>query len=371
MTSEEFFGFLQKRWREPTGIPLLLNAPTLKRALPEYQDSDRILITGSSGGSKTTLTFRLIIDMISYCINNPTKSDVIVLYNCIEMPITEMYLKFLQFIFYKKLGKIYTRDRILNRNQQGEDKELEEDFRKVQGTIDAFNTKIRFVRCFTPTEFGNYCVSILDDLHNIEYKGGKKIIGVRKNPILKVVCVVDTSDSFEADGVLKLNKQDSVKYWHKHYTNKLLGNTYGCIMMNVIQQDVSSQTAVFHQGNRVDSKHIPSSESISTDKESVRDHSLVLGTLNPYRFHIKQIEGYNVELFKAHLNLIYVLKSNFSTTGEVTALYTDYNTVSFEEIPNPTAHPNLYDAFLKKHGIANIKSKFTFSPETQPDLFLE
>lgn len=362
MTSKEIYEFLHKRWEEPTGIPLLLNAPTLKEALPEFQDSDRILITGNSGGAKSTLVFRLVIDMISYCLNNPKKSDVLILFNCVELPIHELYIKFLQFIFNKKLNKVYTRDRILNRNQQGFDEELEHDFKIIQPSIDAFNTKIRFVRHFTPSEFGNYCVKILDDLHEIKMEGGKKIIGKRKNPILKVVVITDTTDSLGADTFLKLNKQESVKYWHKHYTNKLLGNTYGCVMINVIQQDVASQSVMFYKGERVQERHVPTSEGISTDKEAVRDHSLVLGAMNPYRFHIKEIEGIKVETFKSQLNLLYVLKSNFSTTGVVTPLYTNYNTLEFTEVPNPSKHPILYQAFLKEKGLVSEGVNLLQSP---------
>jgi hypothetical protein len=363
MTSKEIYEFLHKRWEEPTGIPLLLNAPSLKEALPEFQDTDRILITGSTGGSKTTMVFRIVIDMISYCLKNPSKSDVLVLYDCIELPVIEMYIKFLQFVFYKKLNKEYTRARILNRNQNGFDEELEHDFKLIQPSIDAFNSKIRFVRHFTPSEFGNYCTAILDDLHEIKYEGGKKIVGKRKNPKLKVVIVVDTTDSFSADSMLKLNKQESVKYWNKHYTNKLLGNTYGCIMLNVQQQDVSSQSAVFYKGERVDAKFTPSSENLSVDKESPRDHSLVLGVMNPFRFHIKEIEGMKISIFKSSLNLLYVLKSNFSTTGIMIPIYTNYNTLTFEEVPNALTHPTLYKSFLKQKGLLeNEGVNFLISP---------
>ena len=125
MTSEQLYEFLQTRWREPTGLQLSINSPKLKEIIPELQDSDRILLTGSSGGYKTTLTFRVIVDLISYALKNPDKTDVLVLYNVIEIPITEMYIKFIQYLFYKKLNKIYSRDRILNRNHTNKDEELE------------------------------------------------------------------------------------------------------------------------------------------------------------------------------------------------------------------------------------------------------
>ncbi len=362
MTSDQLYEFLQSRWKEPTGLQLSINSPKLKEIIPELQDSDRILLTGSSGGYKTTLTFRVIVDLISYALKNPDKTDVLVLYNVIEIPITEMYIKFIQYVFYKSLNKIYSRDRILNRNHVNKDEELERDFLLISKYIDAFNTKIRFVRHFTPSEFGNYCIKILDDLHHIKYEGGKKIIGKRKNPKLKVLIVCDTTDSYSADETLKLNKQESVKYWHKYYTNKLLGNTYGCIMWNVQQQDVASQTALFYKGERVTEKHFPSSENLAVDKESIRDHSLVIGTMSPYRFYIDKIGDIDVKLFKNNLLMIYVLKSNFTETNFSFPLYVEPLKLEFEEIPPHSDLPDSdYQKFLKEKGIIvkekNVDSK--------------
>lgn len=356
MTSEQLYEFLQTRWREPTGLQLSINSLKLKEIIPELQDSDRVLLTGSSGGYKTTLTFRVVVDLISYALKNPDKTDVLVLYNVIEIPITEMYIKFIQYLFYKKLNKIYSRDRILNRNHTNKDEELEKDFLLISKYIDAFNTKIRFVRLFTPSEFGNYCVKILDDLHEIKIVDGKKVVGKRKNPKLKVLVVSDTTDSYSADERLKLNKQESVKYWHKYYTNKILGNTYGCIIWNVQQQDVSSQTAMFYKGERVAERHYPSSENLAIDKESPRDHSLVVGVMSPNRFHISKINGIDVSVFKDNLLMMYVLKSNFTETNFSFPLYVEPLKLEFEEIPDPQKHPNLYKNFIEKKGIVNKNS---------------
>ena len=77
-------------------------------------------------------------------------------------------------------------------------------------------------------------------------------------------------------------------------------------------------------------------------------------------------------MFNKKLTFLYVLKSNFTTTSvdEPIPFLADHVNLIYKEIPNPLAHPNLYEAFLRKHGITNPKekSKFTFSPDT---LFLD
>lgn len=354
MTSESIYEYLHKRWNnEITGIPITIDSPRLKSLVSSLSESDRILIAGGTGGGKTTYTFRLVIDAISYCINN--KKDIQVLWNCLELVPEEMVIKFLQYIFYKKLGKIYTRNDLLNKHQKDFNEELNTDFKKIQGALDVFLSHIRFVTCPSAKEFANYCTAVLDDQYHIEIKGGKKIIGERKNPNKHFIIVCDTTDALE--GFDNYSNVESVKMWNKFYTNKLFGNTYRAIVINVQQIDVASQQAAFSsKGERILERHIPTASSLAIDKESPRSHNIVLGLLNPQTFYIPEIQGYKTEVFGNNLNFLFPLKMNFAEKGKGIPLYVEYEKLGYSEIPDPKKHPNLYKNFIEKKGIVNKNS---------------
>lgn len=371
MTSNEFYTQLHKRWtNQVNGFPILINSPALKDSLEELDDKQRILIAGSSGSGKSTLTLRLIIDAISYAINNPTKADVLVLWNSLEVGIDEILVQVIQYLFNKKLKKVYTRKRILNKAHADFDVELDTDFKLIQPSLDIFLSKIRFVRLFTPLEFGNYCISILDDLHRIEIVEGKKMVAERKNPLLKILIVSDTNDSYE--GYDKFSKIEAVKRWNKYYTNKIFANTYKATMFNVQQYSVDSQQAIYNnKGQLVIEKLIPNSQGLAEDKTATRDHNYNYGIFNPDRFHVPEIDGIKTSIFGNKLNFIYPIKMNFGAIGKGIPLLTNFNTLQYDEVPSPITKPSLYKDFLKQHDLVQEELRFKFSPETQPDLFLE
>lgn len=348
MTSEHIYNFLQKRWNnEITGIPITLNSPSLKRIMSSFDEADRILIAGGTGGGKTTLTFKLIIDAISYSINN--KKDIQVIWNCLELVPEEMIIKFLQYIFYKELKKVYSRNDLLNKHQRSYNKQLDDDFKKIQGKLDTFLKYVRFVTCPNPKEFAAYCEGVMDDQYYITKESGKKIIGNKKNSNKSFIIVCDTTDALE--GYDKYSNVEAVKQWNKYYTNKLFGNSYRATVINVQQLDNVSQTVMFsNKGERVFEKHLPNVNSLAIDKESPRSHNIVLGLLNPSTFMIPEIQGYKTKDFGHHLNFLFPLKLNFAEKGTGIPLYVDYTKLQYEEIPHKDS--NLYEKFVEeKRGI--------------------
>lgn len=362
MTSEELYQQLHKRWtNQVNGFPILIDSPSFKDSLEELDDKQRILIAGGSGSGKSTLALRLVIDAISHALRNPSIADVFVIWNSLEVGIDEILVQVVQFLMYKKLGKTYTRKKLLNKAHESFDEQLDKDFKAIQKSLDAFLSKIRFVRLFTPLEFANYCTAILDDLHYVEIKQGKKIVGERKNPLMKVVLVSDTNDSYE--GYDKYSKTEAVKRWNKYYTNKIFANTYKATMINVQQFSVDAQQAMYNnKGQLVIAKLIPNSQGLAEDRTSTRDHNYNYGIFSPQRFNVPEIDGIKTELFGNRLNFIYPIKMNFGAIGKGIPLLTNFNTLQYNEIPSPLTSPTLYEAFLKQHNLITSGVNLLQSP---------
>lgn len=359
---------LDKHQGKNQGILINSSLPQLRKLLPSFAPGESILVCGGTGVSKSRWTVKhVIIDSLKYMLANPDGMKVRVFYNTLEIGAIEIYLMVCSYLFKTKLNKYYSREQMLNLLGAKEvNEEFFEDLEKIRSSLEFMSRWITIVEdCRTPTAWFKYCEKVLLDLG--EVVEGKYI---KKNPNIHVIIVTDTINSFSLEK--NETKLAGMTRFSSEYSKMFLRNFYQCTTVTLQQLSKDSQTSQWsNKGEKIEEKLVPTSENLKDYRSSPDDSSTVVALFAPHRHHLKKWEGFDVNRFENKLLFMYSLKANFSELIKPIPIYAELGWLNFEEVPYEEEHPNLYDAFLKKHGIANTKSKFKFSPETQPDLFLE
>lgn len=358
---------LEKQQGIGAGIPVSREFPQLRRIIPSYNPGEQILLASGEGSGKTRMVIRLvIIECLKYMLSNPNGMKARIFYNSLELSEFEVYLILLSYLFKAKLNKIYSRDVILNfLGEPSVNEEFFQDLEKIKPSIEFFNTWVTVVDNVKDIEsWYKYCTKILHDMGEI-----KEGVYVKKNPNILPIFIADTLNSFT---VRTSTRQDTIKKYSADYSKLYLRNFYQSCVIQVQQMSKDSQSTMFSSaGKVVEEKFKPTSTALKDARDTPDDANTVISLLNPEKFKLSKWEGFDLSVFRKRILFFYHLKTNFSEMIDPFAMYTNLGTLEIEEIPNPQAHPNLYEAFLKKHGIVNTKSKFTFNPEAQSDLFLE
>ena len=339
-----------KQLGKDAGIPISSSFPNLRKTVGSFSPGEQILISASEGAGKTRFTIRMIFEVIQYMVKNPTGMKARILYNSLELPAFEVYLILLSYLFYKNLGKVYTRDEMLNLfGEKHINKQFFEDLEKIKSSINYFNSVVTVIDDINTVEgWYKYCKKVLDEQGDIIE--GKY---VKKNPNLLTIIITDTVNAFSVNEPTKTN---AIKKWSGDYCKLQFRKFYQSNVINIIQQDKASQSTQFTtQGKRIEEKYIPSSSTMKDAKDLSDDSNTVIGLLNPSKFHLQKWFDYDVKTFNKNLLFIHHLKTNFSELQEPFPMWFEFQNLTLEEIPDINKHPILYENFLKKKGLISVK----------------
>lgn len=339
---------LDRLKRDQNGIPTAFKR--MGNILPVWDIAEYIIMLGRQGEGKTSFIWNFAVEEVIIYLNNHPECKAHIYFVSLELQYFELYFKIFSSLLFKKFGRSYPRSILMSQRKdsrlsQEELDYIQTDCKPILDNIDKYVTIID--GSFTPEKIASLLSDRMDEDES-EYK----------------ICITDTANALSTE--TGFSKHDSMKRWNQEFAMKIFRNQYNCTVIDIMQIDKASGTRQFTktEGKTVEEKYIPTIESIAGDKEASNSASLVLAMYDPYPFKVKQVEGYDVNMFRGKIRFIYNLKSNFGAKDEVYAFIyhgevnqwveVTHTPKEFEENPslleseyriNPPKENNLEDLF--------------------------
>ncbi|MGL5750693.1 MAG: hypothetical protein ACRCXT_09215 [Paraclostridium sp.] len=184
------------------------------------------------------------------------------------------------------------------------------------------------------------------------------------DPDLQVIVIVDNLNNLQTeskDGRL-LSRQESIGRWTSEYARLQITKHYKFTVINILQQSADSEKPQYdYKGELIIDRVKPSLDGLGNNKESQRDHIIIIGIFAPDRFGISQYpenSGYNISVLKDAYRSIIILKSNISECNKEIPFYFDGACSRFDELPLPNQlGVDLYRAIKERKVLPGLKIK--------------
>ena len=107
----------------------------------------------------------------------------------------------------------------------------------------------------------------------------------------------------------------------------------------------------------------PSVAGLGDSKYTSRDSNVVLGLFSPFRFALKEYEGYDISKFKDNIRFLEMIVNRDGEMGGLCPLFFDGAVCQFNELPRPDDNDGIKKVYeyLKKIRGTNSTSKSFFS----------
>lgn len=341
---------LEEKLKNPVkGIPI--SFPTFRKYYPYFEKGHRILFASDTGKGKTTLAIKaLIVDIIAYCVTNPTISAKIY-YFSIENHRSVVISKFYLYLIAKYLGREYTLTELMNPSQQ----QTIDDIKAMSPKMQKIKENLVIVDSIhTPTEIYQYMIKEMEQYGKLTTTARGERNFTYFNPEQYVFCITDTINALNPDP--GLNEYDSIKRWSKNYCKLGLSNIYGNIICNIAQFDNTVRANMYtNTGQRVEEKHEPTLGQLADVKSTPADHTLVMSLFVPFSYGINTYMDYDIKRMGGSYVRLTIIKNNFGVAGREVGshLYFDGNKGDYEELPD-AADKAAVDDFLTRKGIGKL-----------------
>ena len=245
---------------------------------------------------------------------------------------------------------------------------------EIQDIIKYFEDHVIFPEeTCNPTGIYKYCKQYAEEHGKVYTKLGKykDELGVlherqvfdryeQDNPNEYRLIIIDTINLIDTERGMTL-KQSMDKL--SEYLAKYLRNRYNYSPVVIQQQAFESEgNEAFKLG-----KVRPSVAGLGDSKYTSRDSNVVLGLFSPFRFSLREYEGYDIIKFKDNIRFLEVCVNRDGEMGGICPLFFDGAVCHFHELPLPTDKDSLSKEYeyLKKIRntkiVSNTKSFLSYS----------
>jgi len=317
---------LNKRLKDEGKITsVLFPFNRLSKLFPGWTKSSYSIITASSGIGKTKLAKFLSVTSVYEFVKNKPEIESKIFYFALEETSESFWLGIISTLLFEKyqislspnqlksLGEFYLTDDVL---QKVEDcKDLIEDMQKYIEVVDYIFNPYGIYK-YVADYFANPAIGHEEfDVAHAE-KVSKRY--VYTNPNLWVFVITDHISLLTPEKGESLH--EAMGRFSKHFCLKGFTKKYGCVTINIQQQEASKEKAEYYQGISIEEKLEPS--------------HLVLGLFAPERYGIKRHRGYDVGKLKNKYRSIKFLKDrNNGLINFYIGTYFNGATNYFEELP--------------------------------------
>lgn len=331
-------------------------------------------ITSFTKGGKSQFTsYTFIYKPLMFCYYTKADVDIKILYFPLEETperIMQRFMSWLLFEFSK--GKIRVSPRDLRSTTSPLSQEVldminTEEFKDI---LRYFEDHIIFPEEATnPTGIYKYCKNYAEENGTVytktkQYKdelGTLQTIKVfdryeQNNPNEYRLIIIDTINLIDTERGMTL-KQSMDKL--SEYCAKYLRNRYHYSPVVIQQQAFESEgNEAFKLG-----KVRPSAAGLGDSKYTSRDSNVVLGLFSPFRFALREYEGYDISIFKDNIRFLEMILNREGEMGGLCPLFFDGAVCQFEELPRPNNKEQIqqiynYIGSLRSHN--TNKSFFSF-----------
>ena len=152
---------------------------------------------------------------------------------------------------------------------------------------------------------------------------------------IRIVIVDNASNLSQESG---LNKMETINKMSKYFITLRDHLLYTIVM---VQHQAQAQEGI---ENRKMGLTKPSSDGLADCKTTSRDANLLLGIYSPFKYGVREHEGYDITKFKNYIRFLEVLEDrDYGAGGQICPLFFNGMSSAFRELPRPDA-PELQDA---------------------------
>lgn len=324
----------------------------------------------TKGGKSQFVSYTFIYKPLMFCYYNDIDIDLRILYFPLEETPERIMNRFMSWLLYDySKGKIRISPRDLRSTTSAVDESALEllNSDEIQDILKYFEEHIIFPEeAGNPTGIYKYCRQYAESrgkVYTKKVKSKDEFGNIREvevfdryepnNPNEYVLAIIDTINLIDTERGMTL-KQSMDKL--SEYCAKYLRNRY-FISPVIIQQQAFEQ-----EGNEAFKlgRVRPSVAGLGDSKYTSRDSNVVLGLFSPFRFSIKEYEGYDISKFKDNIRFLEMVVNRDGEMGGLCPLYFDGAVCQFEELPRPDDREKLQQVYNYIETLRNKKTNKVF-----------
>lgn len=331
-------------------------------------------ITSFTKGGKSQFTsFTFIYKPLMFCYYTKADIDIKILYFPLEETPERIMQRFISWLLYDlSKGKIRITPKDLRSTISPVSQEILDAINsdEIQNILKYFEEHVIFPdEAGNPTGIFKYCVKYAEEHGKVYTKVGKYkddfgVIQERQvfdryeqdNPNEYRLVIIDTINLIDTERGMTL-KQSMDKL--SEYCAKYLRNRYHYSPVIIQQQAFEQEGNEAFKIGRVR----PSVAGLGDSKYTSRDSNIVLGLFSPFRFALKEYEGYDISKFKDNIRFLEMIVNRDGEMGGLCPLFFDGAVCQFSELPRPDDNEGIKKVYeyLKKIRYTNSTSKSFFS----------
>ena len=331
-------------------------------------------ITSFTKGGKSQFTsYTFIYQPLMFCYYTKADIDIKILYFPLEETPERIMQRFISWLLYDfSNGNIRISPRDLRSTTKAVSQEILDivESEEIQDIVKYFEEHVVFPdEACNPTGIYKYCVKYAEEHGKTYYKTiqYKDEFGVTQkkqvfdryeqdNSNEYRLVMIDTINLIDTERGMTL-KQSMDKL--SEYCAKYLRNRYHYSPVIIQQQAFDQEGNEAFKIGRVR----PSVAGLGDSKYTSRDSNVVLGLFSPFRFALKEYEGYDISKFKDNIRFLEMIVNRDGEMGGLCPLFFDGAVCQFNELPRPDDNDGIKKVYeyLKKIRGTNSTSKSFFS----------
>lgn len=317
------------------------------RNFPGFEKKRYGIVTASQKvGKSKFVDYSLIYAPLFYMIEHPGEFKEKVIYFTLEMSKEEKFYDFLCHLLYKldgiEIGTLELKSTIKGCPLDENILQLIES-EKYQFYINKFQEMVTFIDDIKhPTGINKFCREYALErgkLHKKFIKTKNEITGIEES--LEVFDYFEWNDPecyymIILDNFTNLTKEsgnskiENIERMSKYFITLRDQLHYHIV---AIQHQAQSQEGI---ENRKLNMLYPTSDGLGDCKMTIRDVDYILGLFNPFKYGLKDFEGYDITRFKKNIRFLMVLEDrNSGSGGDICPLYFNGASTVFSELPKP------------------------------------
>ena len=325
----------------------------------------------TKGGKSQFTSYTFIYRPLMFCYFTKADINIKILYFPLEETperILQRFISWLLFDFSK--GRIRISPRDLRSTTSPVSQEILDVINspEIQDILDYFEEHVIFPEeAGNPTGIYKYCKNYAEE-HGTVYTKLKKMkdeYGLiqekqvfdryeQDDPNEYRLIIIDTINLIDTERGMNL-KQSMDKL--SEYCAKYLRNRYHYSPVVIQQQAFDQEGNEAFKIGRVR----PSVAGLGDSKYTSRDSNVVLGLFSPFRFALKEYEGYDISKFKDNIRFLEMVVNRDGEMGGLCPLFFDGAVCRFEELPRPDDKANISKVYDYLNHIRGISAKSFFS----------
>ena len=309
----------------------------------------------TKGGKSQFMSYTFIYKPLMFCYYTKADIDIKILYFPLEETPERIMQRFISWLLFDfSHGRIRVSPRDLRSTTKAVPQEILDiiNTEEVQDIIRYFEEHIVFPdEACNPTGIYKCCVRYAEEHGSTYYKTGqyKDEFGViqerqvfdryeQDNPNEYRLIVIDTINLIDTERGMTL-KQSMDKL--SEYCAKYLRNKYHYSPVIIQQQAFDQEGNEAFKLGRVR----PSVAGLGDSKYTSRDSNVVLGLFSPFRFAIKDYEGYDISRFRDNIRFLEMIVNRDGESGGLCPLFFDGAVCYFNELPRPNDKDGLSEVY--------------------------